>query len=543
MKSEQNKATNNSKSISTLIANDTLLDSMDKHELCKSLKHVTLNLNDSIYILQKAHEKYKLSDRIKVINHMTINFGEADKIDINDFTIYLTVFGKCLEITIIQPMVKIIKSIHAKINNKSNVMAEFGTPSGNQSKYASNPFEPVTKSSVDPFATPMTKEVPENFDPFGPQQKEQKKEEKVNSEPIPNAFFAPVPTNMPISQPFVRKESNPNIIGCMQAIQGAFNPWENNSDVDAFAVRKAMRRYSCMSECAEISRNFMAFNPWGNSSDVDTFAVRRAMRRYSCISECSESSQRIEKVSSTDSVSKADINPFQQESSQETVIVRPKLTEEQLKNENIVYLYETQKTAEKFERIYNIFDRIAEMDDKEALKYGINEQYCHITNEFGKDIMLYAASNDNFKLVQLLVKSGVEYSHRDKEGKTPFFWFCSKGDKEAVEFFLELPYIDVNSPTNTKFTTLMTASSCGHSDIVKVLSKVKEIDVNAKDKFGYTALMNASTMGHKDIVKMLLRVDGIDINAKDLSDKTALNLASLYDHNDIVKILEKALQD
>lgn len=216
------------------------------------------------------------------------------------------------------------------------------------------------------------------------------------------------------------------------------------------------------------------------------------------------------------------------------------LGEAQIDNNYIAAILPLSKNLANFHKIYEVFEKIAADEDEEAVQYAIMNQYHAVKNECGRDILCQAASRNNFELVRYLIQHDVKYNHSDIDGKNAFFWFCSKGNYEAVRYFLKLPEVDVNSPNNNKFTTLMAASLSGHFDIVTILSKVPGIDVNAKDKYNHTALMNAASNGDPQIVKILIQIPGIDLNATDHMNKTALNLASLYQRHEVVQILQEA---
>jgi len=100
---------------------------------------------------------------------------------------------------------------------------------------------------------------------------------------------------------------------------------------------------------------------------------------------------------------------------------------------------------------------------------------------------------------------------------------ASDGDKKVVQALLK-EGIDVNVRDWDELTALIPAASAGHLDLCKFLVK-EGIDVNAKDKDGITALMEASIMGHNKVVSFLID-SGAEVDAAASSDVTALWLAA-----------------
>lgn len=177
-------------------------------------------------------------------------------------------------------------------------------------------------------------------------------------------------------------------------------------------------------------------------------------------------------------------------------------------NVNIQNLKKFKKNRESFYDIYELLQKCANEDDKDAIEYAVKEKYVDVKDRdkyFNTyDILNYTAFKNNFKLAKMLISSGADYNSRSSFGSTAFYHFCNNGNLEAVEFFAKLPNIDCNSANNDGWTTLMAVCLQNHVDVFKFLINLKNINVNARSKRGETAMM----LTRNDEVKNLLRSHG-----------------------------------
>lgn len=198
---------------------------------------------------------------------------------------------------------------------------------------------------------------------------------------------------------------------------------------------------------------------------------------------------------------------------------------------------ELTRSDSEFYTVYNIFDQIAQENDIEAMKYGIDKKYCDIKNSKNRNIIIEAAAENNFQLARLMIDCGANFLERDTEGLDTFAWFCSNGNFEAVRYFLRIPNFEINSHDLSGKTPFVLAAKNGHQSIVRLLLNDVRINTNTVDKENTTPLMEASSNGHIEVVKMLLTIPGINVNAKDKNMKTALMRASSRGHLEVVKKL------
>uniref|UniRef100_A0A1X7T621 Death domain-containing protein n=1 Tax=Amphimedon queenslandica TaxID=400682 RepID=A0A1X7T621_AMPQE len=107
------------------------------------------------------------------------------------------------------------------------------------------------------------------------------------------------------------------------------------------------------------------------------------------------------------------------------------------------------------------------------------------------------------------------------------------GNNEAVEFLLQLGYIDHTNEEGK--TALMLACERGHEDIVhSLLSAGANVDI--QDIRGWTALMIASEHNHSPILYMLLEANA-NPYLTILDGSNALMIASYYGNYEVIELL------
>lgn len=184
------------------------------------------------------------------------------------------------------------------------------------------------------------------------------------------------------------------------------------------------------------------------------------------------------------------------------------------------YSYERMKRLEKtssnFDAIYKIFCTMAEDDDYASTKSAMEAGYHLVTAQkeysgdnklYTENIVTYAATRNNFKLVKLLVECGVDPSCNEPSGYSPLWEFCMKDNLEAVKYFCSLSGANVNSPSRDNRSLLYIASSNDNYDMCKYLLSLKGIDKNMKANNGETALSVAKS----DKVRRLIERNGCRI--------------------------------
>ena len=117
----------------------------------------------------------------------------------------------------------------------------------------------------------------------------------------------------------------------------------------------------------------------------------------------------------------------------------------------------------------------------------------------------------------MLARMGIGFYAED------FVKQAGRGDKDAVNLFIEAGMPPDTYRPADGFTPVMAAASYGKQDIVRVLIG-KGANPNAKDKDGQTALMKAVAANQALTVRVLVQ-SGADPNIKDLKGRTAITIA------------------
>lgn len=189
-------------------------------------------------------------------------------------------------------------------------------------------------------------------------------------------------------------------------------------------------------------------------------------------------------------------------------------------NKNIKELKKMQETNQNYDKIYSIFEYIANEDDFAAMKYAMMENFCNVANNHGHNIFDRSINECNFKLARLII----EY------GRNNDYNYINCNDSEFLSFIYKTQHFDVNEVLNN-------ASIKGHLEVVKLILPVLGSKVNAKDKYGNTALIYAAAHGYFEIVKLLLSIVEIDVNAINKNGHSALYCASHYGHHEVAELL------
>ncbi|EFQ99174.1 ankyrin repeat domain-containing protein 52 [Nannizzia gypsea CBS 118893] len=154
----------------------------------------------------------------------------------------------------------------------------------------------------------------------------------------------------------------------------------------------------------------------------------------------------------------------------------------------------------------------------------------------GNNLLHKAIASYNTPIVGLLVKSGVNYNHKAKDGSTPFHQAASSGYVTVLE-----EMISAGVPVNLVNDQGWTAIHCpqyyyNYEGHVGTLVKKYGADIEFKDKDGRTPLHVSATCARDEIFEDLLD-NGADINARDNDQETPLMIACKGTHAPFIDLL------
>ncbi|EAX93008.1 hypothetical protein TVAG_143670 [Trichomonas vaginalis G3] len=187
------------------------------------------------------------------------------------------------------------------------------------------------------------------------------------------------------------------------------------------------------------------------------------------------------------------------EKSQNPKVIKPKSTSNY--NVNIESLKMVPKDSKNFYNIYNLLNACALQDDDETIKFAIANNFHEVKHDYhGRNILIQTEAKGDLKFAKKLIEFGADPNAKDQYDNTAFYFFCDKGNLEAVKYF-SLPKFDINLKFSSGCTALMIACKNNHTDIVEYLLSLPGIDVNLRDKIGFTADNYASSPKIKALLK------------------------------------------
>jgi ankyrin repeat protein len=121
--------------------------------------------------------------------------------------------------------------------------------------------------------------------------------------------------------------------------------------------------------------------------------------------------------------------------------------------------------------------------------------------------LLWAAMNGYERVVELLLRKGMDPDSRDNFGQSPLLWAAANGHEAVVRLLLATGGVDLNSvDTHAKYgqTPLAWAAKKGHTAMVSMLLAKNGVDVKSVDNRGRTPQALAEE-GRQDAVLNVLR--------------------------------------
>lgn len=139
----------------------------------------------------------------------------------------------------------------------------------------------------------------------------------------------------------------------------------------------------------------------------------------------------------------------------------------------------------------------------------------------------YAASKNNYKVLEVLLKQGADVNGRDYSGRTPAHWAAQEGCLESLNVLSDY-HANFNLINEDEETPLSIAAAdplyiAKHLEIVKFLIS-KKVDIDSE--LDTTPFMGACAWENYEVANELLKA-GADINHKDSEGRTALFYAKV----------------
>mmetsp|Transcript_19445 Transcript_19445/g.27955 ORF Transcript_19445/g.27955 Transcript_19445/m.27955 type:complete len:577 (-) Transcript_19445:110-1840(-) len=165
-----------------------------------------------------------------------------------------------------------------------------------------------------------------------------------------------------------------------------------------------------------------------------------------------------------------------------------------------------------------------------------------ILNRMGYGALHIACEKGHSRVVQYLVKAGLDPRQRSRSGDSALFLACYHGHLEIVQYLLQQHGVHRECIDNdNKSTPLITACMRGHLELVQYLISTAMVQMTAVDKFGRTGLHWACANGAVKVVKYLLSVPNSSelLWIKDLEGRTAADLSV---SQEVDQLLHKAIK-
>lgn len=139
-----------------------------------------------------------------------------------------------------------------------------------------------------------------------------------------------------------------------------------------------------------------------------------------------------------------------------------------------------------------------------------------------QELLLSATKEGHTRVVELILKKGVDPNVKDKVNATPLHWAAWSGNTPTMALLLK-EGAKVDAKDRSMETPLHWAAKADRVAAITLLLQV-HANIYSEDELGRTPLHEAARHGQKAAIKLLLE-SGAKINSKDKRDMTPLDLA------------------
>nr|CCA19725.1 ankyrinlike protein putative [Albugo laibachii Nc14] len=166
-------------------------------------------------------------------------------------------------------------------------------------------------------------------------------------------------------------------------------------------------------------------------------------------------------------------------------------------------------------------------------------QYRHEST--GKTLLHDAVIHGDPRIMNILLRLGVDANARDHEGVNPLYIACARGHQEAAKLLLEAGASASTSVGPNAQTPLHIAAQENRLECVKLLLQQEAVDIDARTLDHCTALHLACQSGNTAVADCLLKC-GANPHAVTVFNETSLLKADRMSHSSTVKLLQKHCQ-
>lgn len=429
-------------SIPDMIKNDTLIEVLDEDQLSECLKHINLNLNESLYILNKVQSKYKLPDRFKAVHNIITDFGEDDRIDSKKLVQYMKSLCKCLHLGTLDSIADI-----------------FGT------SFAKNAQLTADKNQL---TAENTRLIAENT--------------RLTAENARLSAEIAKLRRAPAAEPQIQAQIQPP-------------PMQQNQPLQAQRQQQTPT-IQTLRQPTPIQKN----QPTQTQRQQHTSTTQT--RRQPTTVAAAPAQPRPQQTTVSQTRRQPVAQPAPQPQARAQPALRPQ-PQSPTGNKNIDEIKFTPKVVENFDTINQICERIVAENDREAMLFMVREGFVYTSGRDDRSVFTKAAEDNNQDMLNFMIECGVNVNIKDKYNCTALLRAAKSGHAAVVEILLAAPGINVNLTNNFKDTPLILSSWNGHSRVVKKLLAVPGINVNAKNTYGETALSKAMSKNRTETVRIL----------------------------------------
>lgn len=153
-----------------------------------------------------------------------------------------------------------------------------------------------------------------------------------------------------------------------------------------------------------------------------------------------------------------------------------------------------------FQNIYDILKLCSIENDKEAIKFAVDNNLHEVKNK-GHNVILFAASENNFELAKAVHECGGDPTSKSTSGASILHYFARDGNVPALEYFASLDGLDINCCNFSDNTPLHFAAWNNKLEAVKYICSLPNINIDAINKERKTAFKYTRS----DDIKLFLR--------------------------------------